>query len=109
MMSLQKKKGCAECDQRKTPLTSPGCRLLNNLAEEIPHRSRNFLPMSFQREVAGIEQADLRVGEIALIGFRPRRQEERVVLAPDRQERRPMRPEVLLERRVERDVVLVVA
>ena len=48
-------------------------------------------------------------GNIAFERFGAGRQEERIVLAPDRQERRPMLTEVVLERRIERDIALVVA
>jgi hypothetical protein len=36
-------------------------------------------------------------------------QEKRIVLAPHGQERRPLRPEILLEFGIERDVALVIA
>jgi hypothetical protein len=64
--------------------------------------------VGLQGEVAGVEEADLGVGQVALEGFGPGGQEERVVLVPDREQRRPAGAEVLLERRVERHVARVV-
>src|SRR5262245_58162406 len=62
-----------------------------------------------QGEMAGVEEADHGIRNIALERFGTGRQEERVVLAPHRQERRLVRTEVALECRIERDVALVVA
>src|ERR1700722_4800857 len=65
--------------------------------------------MGFQREMAGVEEAQSGAGNIALERFGARRQEERIVLAPHRQERRLVFAEIVLEGRIERDVALVVA
>ena len=65
--------------------------------------------MGLQCKMAGVEEADDRIGIVALEGFGAGRQEEGIVLAPDRQERRLVAPEILLEGRLERDVALVVA
>src|SRR5262247_2732691 len=64
--------------------------------------------MRLEREVSGIEEADDRIRKIALESLRTERQEERIVLAPQSQERRPVGPEIVLEGREERDVALVV-
>ena len=64
--------------------------------------------MGLQRKVTGVEQAHYRVGNVALERFRSRGQKERIVLAPDRQERRLVRLEILLKCRVQRDITLVV-
>src|SRR5262249_1913691 len=62
----------------------------NSRCEEVADRRRDLLGMCFQREVAGVEEAHDGTRNIALERFRARRQEERVVLAPHREERRPM-------------------
>ena len=74
--------------------------------EELADGGRDFVDMCLQREVAGIEESDHRVRNIAFERFGAGRQEERIVLAPDRQERRPMLTEVVLERRIERTLLL---
>ena len=65
--------------------------------------------MRLQREMPGIEEAHLRIWNIALERLGARRQEERVVLAPHRQQRRLVLAEIGLEFRVESDVALVIA
>ena len=65
--------------------------------------------MVLEREVTRVEEFDGRVRVIAFEGIGAGRQEEGVVLAPDRQKTRFMRAEVFLEFRIERDVALVVA
>src|SRR5258708_16493642 len=65
--------------------------------------------MRFEREVAGVEEANDSLGIVPLERLSTRRHEERVVLAPDRQERRLVRAEVFLEWRIQRHVALVVA
>ena len=65
--------------------------------------------MGLEREVAGIEEAHLRAWNVAFERFRTRRQEERIVLAPDREERWLVFAEVGLKFRIHRDVGPVVA
>jgi hypothetical protein len=57
--------------------------------------------MRFQREVPGVEEADDCTRNVALECLRAGRQEERIVLAPHRQELRLVSAEIGLERRVE--------
>ena len=64
--------------------------------------------MRFQGEVAGVEEANKRTRIVPLERLGARRQKEGIVLAPHRQERRLVGPEILLEGRIERDVALVV-
>ena len=64
--------------------------------------------MRFQREVTRVEEADDGTGNIPLERLGAGRQEERVVLAPHRQQRRPVRAEVFLERRVQRDIAGII-
>src|ERR1700757_4659661 len=87
------------------PLWSTTRRLAG---EEPGDRAGDFPGVGLQGEVARVEEADLGVGEVALEGFGPGGQEERVVLTPHREQRRPAGAEVLLERRVERHVARVV-
>ena len=56
--------------------------------EKCPHRFCDFGDARLQREMAGIEEMHLGVGVVALEGLGAGRQEERIVLAPDRQQRR---------------------
>src|SRR3984885_11747821 len=72
-------------------------------------RLADLAGMGFQREMAGVKEAHSGAGNVALERFGTRRQEERIVLAPHREERRLVFAEIVLEGRVERDVALVVA
>src|SRR5258708_40096500 len=65
--------------------------------------------MRLQREMAGVEEANERTGNIAPESLGAGRQKERIVLAPHRQQWRLVGAEVVLESRIERDVALVVA
>src|SRR5262245_30800221 len=77
--------------------------------QEIPHSRTNLCRVCFQREVAGVEETHVATRNVALVRLGSLRQEERVILAPYRQEGWLVRAEVLLEGRVERDVALVVS
>ncbi len=83
--------------------------LLPSAGKELADRRRDLFRMRFKREMAGVEQANDRTGIVAPERLGARRQEERIVLAPDREERRLMRPEVSLESWIECNVALVVA
>ena len=61
---------------------------LESAGKEFADRRRDLGSVCFQRKVAGVEEAQRCVGYVALERLRPRRQEERIVLAPYRQERR---------------------
>src|SRR5262249_15318706 len=69
----------------------------------------NLAGMRFQGEVAGIEEADNRTRVVTLERLSTWRHKKRIVLTPYRQEQRLVGAEVFLERRIERDVALVVA
>ena len=45
--------------------------------------------MRFECEMSGVEEDDLRAGIVALEGFGPGREKERIGLAPDGEGRRP--------------------
>ena len=51
-------------------------------SEEIADLLRDLLRVGLQREVSGVEQADIGIRNIALEGFGSRGHEEWVVLAP---------------------------
>src|SRR5947208_3338865 len=74
-------------------------RRVDSVDEEVLDRFRDFFGMCFQREVAGVEETDGRTGNVALEGLGTSWQEERIVLAPHRQERRLVPAEVFLESR----------
>src|SRR5215469_5878063 len=78
------------------------------LSEKLADRGGDLLGVGLQGEVTGIDEADVGVGDVALEGLGPGRQEKRVVPAPHREQRRPAGAEVLLECRVERDIARVV-
>src|SRR5262245_55306483 len=77
--------------------------------EEVADRTGDFGGMGLQGEVTGVEEAHLGRRDVTLERFRAWRKEERVVLAPDREQARRVLTEVFLERGVKRDVALVVA
>ena len=76
--------------------------------EEVADRRRNLLCMRFQREVAGVEETHDRIGNVAFECLRPRRQEERIVLAPYGEKTRLVGTKIILKDRVERNIALVV-
>src|SRR5258708_2609169 len=82
--------------------------LAGQRGEEVPDCRGDLLGVRLQREMAGIEETDDRAGNVALERLGAGRQEEGVVLAPSRQQRRLVPAEVVLESRVERDIALVV-
>src|SRR5215467_13337446 len=81
--------------------TDSGC-------EEAADRRRDLRGMRLQREVTRVEKTHDSTRNIALERLGAGREEERVVLAPYRQQRRPVRAEVFLERRVQRDIAGVI-
>src|SRR4029077_18993684 len=98
------------CDQQASPVDARGGRQLEGQrGKEVADRSGDLGGMRLQREMAGIEEADDRVRDIPFERLGARRQEERIVLAPYRQERRLTGAKIPLEGRIQRDVALVVA
>src|ERR1700758_2656444 len=92
------------------PPDSPGRSAVGRLVgKKFADCRRDLRCMGFQRKMAGVEEADYGVRDVALERLGTRRQEERIVLAPHREERRLVVAEALLEGRIERDVALVVA
>jgi hypothetical protein len=86
------------------PACLRNCRLaslrvisLEDVAQEIADAFCDLAGMSFQGEVAGVEEADGRARIVSLERLGARRHKERIVLAPHRQKRRPVSAEVFLE------------
>src|ERR1700749_655130 len=77
--------------------------------EEVADRCRDLLGVRFECEMAGVEEANDRIRNVAFESLRASRQEERIVLSPHREERRLVGAEVILKDWIERDVALVVA
>src|ERR1700761_6588674 len=74
-----------------------GCSIL---FEELADRRRNVFDVGFEREMTGVEELDHRTRNIAAEGFRAGRNEEQIVLAPDRKKARPVLPEEGLIKRI---------
>src|ERR1700722_11835623 len=77
--------------------------------QEIADAVGDLAGVGLEREVTGVEEADDGTRIVAPECLGARRHEERIVPAPYREERRLVRAEILLERRIERDIALVVA
>jgi hypothetical protein len=60
-------------------------RILTWSVGEIADCRGDFVAMRLERKVAGVEETHLRARNVAPEGLRTRRQEEGVVLAPNRQ------------------------
>ena len=82
--------------------------LSNGSFKKVADGRRNLNSVRLEGEVAGVEEAHHRIWEVACKRLGPLWQEERVVLAPHRQERRLVSAEIFLERWVERYIALVV-
>src|SRR5262245_8087468 len=80
----------------------------NSGCEEVADRPGDLHGMCFQRKMARVEEVDDGARNVAPERLRARRQEERVVLAPHREQGRPVRTEVLVELRVQRNIAGVV-
>src|SRR5215510_5832483 len=93
--------------ERSYPSPRAGCSC-ELLGQKVSDRRRDFGCMGLECEMAGVEEPYLSVAVVALERLRARRQEERVVLAPHRKQRRPMRAEVFVELRVERHIAGVI-
>src|SRR6478672_12884368 len=72
--------------------------------QELADSGGNLRTVRLQREVAGVVEANLRIRHVAAERLGARRQEERIVLAPDREQRRAMGAQIFLEIGIERDV-----
>src|SRR5277367_4759240 len=84
------------------------CRRPRGPLKEVPYEGSYLLRLIVQREVAGIENMNFRIGHVppVRIGFRDL--ERRIVLAPHNQSRRLVLLEPCLPGRITRDVGAVV-
>ena len=85
-------------------LSTLRAQMRNALLQELADDFRDFGAVRLQREVTGVEKADLRLGNVAPEGLGAWRQEKRIILAPNGEKRRAMLTEVRLEPRVERHI-----
>src|SRR5262249_27304975 len=65
--------------------------------QEIADAVSDFAGMCFEREVAGVEEADKRTRIVTLESLGTRRHKERVIFAPHRQKRRLVSAEIVLK------------
>src|SRR6185437_11003552 len=94
----------------RTPASaSPRSAGLRNPAHEAEDQFGYLVVRVFQQEVPAVEQVDLRVGHVVGEGARTGRPEDLIVLAPYREHRRAVAPQVLVQGRVQRRVGCVVA
>src|SRR5437764_3629923 len=85
------------------------CPLRRFACEKIADDGCDLWCVTFEREMAGLEQMNFGVRIVALERLRAGRQKERIVLAPHRKKRRPASANVVLEFGIERDVALIIA
>src|SRR5581483_5985157 len=76
--------------------------------QEVVNCTRNLRSMSFERKMASVVEAYLGARNVTLECFRTGRQEERIALAPDRKQRRPVCAEIFLEFGIERDIAGII-
>src|SRR5260370_42660921 len=76
--------------------------------KEVTNSGRNFLIVRFEREVARVIEMDFRVRVISPERLRAAGQEERVAIAPDSQQWRPLCAEIFLELWIESDVARII-
>ena len=77
------------------------------LAKEVSDQRGDHRSVFFQGEVARIEQMELQVLEVTLVGIRSRSREDRIVLAPDDQRGRLVLAEILLPLGIQRRIAAV--
>src|ERR1700735_394276 len=101
MDALYLREGSCEC-YRKIRFCSAAwvARLTLNLGQELEHGGGDFVGVSLQGEVAGVEELDCGVGHVSAIGFGARRNEKHIVLSPYGEEGRLVLAEVGLKFRV---------
>ena len=72
------------------------------------NRCADFLCVRFEREMAGIEETDIRGWYVTAESFRPCGKEKRIILAPDGEKWRLMGAEIRLELRIAGHIVRIV-
>src|SRR5262245_66681838 len=85
------------------------CRASLGARQEIADYRSDLVTVRLEGEVAGVEEAHVSVGNVALERLGALRQEKRIVLAPSGEKRRLVLAKMGLEFGIERDVALVVA
>ena len=70
------------------------------VVEELFHRCRNLDDVGLDRKMTGIKELNLRARYVLSKGFCSRGNEERIVLAPDREQRRFRLTKIFLEFRI---------
>src|SRR5215469_7071049 len=81
---------------------------VNVLFQKLEDGRADLRIMSFERKVTCINEMDFGVRNIPLVGLSARGQKERVVLAPDGEERRLVFSEIALKLRIEIHVACIV-
>src|SRR5262249_62215801 len=80
----------------------------NPSGKKIADQRDDLVGLVLQREMAGVEEVELGVAKVALVRVRTVGGEDRVVLAPDDQRRRPVLAEIGLNGGIEGHVGAVV-
>src|SRR5512138_3077130 len=83
-------------------------RAIERLVEEAKDLGPDLLHVCLEREVPRVEEMHFGVWIVTLESIRARRQEERIVLAPYGQQRRPLLAEVRLKLRIEPHIAGVI-
>src|SRR5215472_795790 len=91
------------------PSQCPPLAVAQFAGEEVADDERDLWSLAFEREMTRFKQMNLGIRIVLLERLGTDGQEKWVVPAPHRQQRRPPRPEILLEFGIERDITLVVA
>ena len=76
--------------------------------QELPYRFADFAMMGFKREMSSIKEVNFSIGIVALKSLGAGRQEEWIVLSPDREQRGPFGAEVFLKLRIKGDIAGIV-
>ena len=90
------------------PILSSSGFHAQSLPEEGEDRRANLGNVRFEREVAGVEEAHFGVRNVTPVRLGALREKERIVLAPDSQQRGTTAAEILLELRVQRNIACIV-
>src|SRR5689334_797906 len=94
---------------RQTDFISPPSISSSSSGQKLFDGCSDFGSVGFEREMAGIEEADRGIRDVTFVCLGAGWEEEGVVLAPCRQQRRSVRTEVVLKLGIQGDVALVVA
>src|SRR5215510_10027520 len=85
-----------------------GSTLNARRGEEVFHRRGNFHDVCLDCEMTGIEELDLCVRQVFSKSFGSRRNEKRIILAPDRKQWRLRLAKIFLKFRIERYIRCVI-